>query len=97
MLQELGKHNCGLRVSGKEKKVEERGWKEREGEGREKSRRQDRAEAERKTDRVAGSEENMAGGWKRATWKEEEGKKAVVAPALGCSPMVALTRLFWRC
>jgi hypothetical protein len=47
----------------------------REGEGKEKSRRQDRAEAERKTDRVSGSGENMAGGWKRARWKETRRKE----------------------
>lgn len=48
MLQDLGKHKCGLRVSVK-KRVEGRG-----GEDRIKSTIQDRAEVEGKPDRVAG-------------------------------------------
>lgn len=50
MLQELGKHHCGLRVSGKEKKVEERGGKERkEREGKSLEDRTEQKQKEKQT------------------------------------------------
>lgn len=70
-----------------------------EREVRKRSRRQDRTEAASKRERVVGSGE-VCGRWVGEGQMERnkgEGKKAVVAPEPGCTPLVALTQLFWRC
>lgn len=95
MLQDLGKSNCGLRVSGKEKKVEGRRGKGRTGKSLEDRTGQKRKE-NRQGCRVWGRMWQVGGRGPDGK-RHREGKKAVVAPALGCSPMVALAQLFWRC